>query len=126
MTSQEQDSYPSGEEQLAILAVTNQKYPTPKKYPKPRDSYDHWRVDSWFHRPDALYFHFEYGKHHRESMIEADYFGYRWGTKKEAFLKVDRQSHDMTELTKDEFDVICGSRMNERGIMEWYKDGEWK
>ncbi|GAI69738.1 unnamed protein product, partial [marine sediment metagenome] len=48
------DTYPSEEEQLAIIAVTNQKYPTPKKYPKPRDSYDHWRVKSWFHRPDAL------------------------------------------------------------------------
>jgi hypothetical protein len=32
----------------------------------------------------------------------------------------------MTELAKEEFDIIRGSRMNERGIMEWYKEGEWK
>ena len=122
----EQDTYPSEAEQLAIMAVTDRNYPTPKKYPKPRDSYDHWRVDSWFHRPDALYFHFQYGRHHSDNYIQADYFGYKWGTKKEGFLKVDRESHDMTELTKEEFDIIRGSRMSERGIMEWYKDGEWK
>jgi len=121
-----EDTYPSTDEQLTILAITNQKYPTPKKYPKPRDSYDHWRCNAWFHRPDALYFHLQYGKHHHESMIQADFFTYTWATKKEAFLKVDRQSHDMTELTKEEFDIIRGSRMNERGIMEWYEDGEWK
>ena len=121
-----EDTYPSTDEQLTILAITNREYPTPKKYPKPRDSYPHWRCHTWFHRPDALYFHLQYGKHHHESMIQADYFDYRWGTQKEAFLKVDRQSHDMTELTKEEFDIIRGSRMNERGIMEWHEDGEWK
>jgi len=121
-----EDTYPSTDEQLTILAVTNQRYPTPKKYPKPRDSYLHWTCNTWFHRPDALYFHLQYGKHHSESIIEADYFGYRWATQKEVFLKVDRQSHDMTELTKEEFDIIRGNRMTERGIMEWYKDGVWK
>ena len=121
-----EDTYPSTDEQLTIQAVTNQRYPTPKKYPKPRDSYLHWTCNTWFHRPDALYFHFQYGKHHSDNYIQADYFGYKWATQKEAFLKVDRQSHEMTELTKEEFDIIRGSRMNERGIMEWYKEGEWK
>lgn len=128
MTEQElNDTYPSEEEQLRIMAVTDRRCPTPKKkYPKPRDSYPHWTCHTWFHRPDALYFHFEYGKHHYESMIEADYFGYKWVIEKEAYLKVDRKELEMTEITKDEFDTIRGCRMNERGIMEWLKDGEWK
>ena len=120
------DTYPSVEEQLAIQAVTNRKYPRPKKAPKPSDSYSHWACNSWFHRPDALYFHLQYGMHHSDNYIQADYFGYKWVTDKEAFVKVDRQSHDMTELTKEEFDITRGNRMTERGIMEWYKDGKWE
>lgn len=120
------DTYPSEQEQLAILAVTDQKYPTPRKYPKPYQSYDHWRCNTWFHRPDALYIHLQYGKHYGHSMPQADYFEWRWHAKREVWLKVDRQSHEMTELTEEEFDIICGCRMTERGIMEWYKDGRWE
>ena len=44
---------------------------------------------------------------------------------------MDRETHEMTEISEEEYDLTCGSRMNERGIMEWAKrnvDGSvtWK
>lgn len=118
--------YPSEGEQLTILAVIKQQYPMPKKYPKPYQSYDHWRVDEWFHRPDALYFHLEYGKHSGYSMPQADYFEWRWHAGKEVWLKVDRETREMTEITKEQFDLTRGSRMNAKGFLEWFKDGKWE
>lgn len=123
--------WPSSEEQLALLRVINREYPTPKKYPKPHKSYPHWRVNDWFPRTEACYFHLEYGKHGRDSMIEADYFSWKWSPSREAWLRVDRQTHEMSEISKEEYDLTRGSRMNERGIMEWAKadaDGNiiWK
>ncbi len=123
--------WPSGEEQLALLRVINRKYPMPRKYPKPYKSYPHWRVDSWFPRADACYFHLEYGEHRGDSMIQADYFAWKWSPNREAWVQVNRQTHELVEISKDEYDLTRGSRMNERGIMEWAKkdnDGNvtWK
>jgi len=119
-------NYPSIEEQLRIKGITNSKYPTPKKSVKPSSSYDHWSCRDWFPRADALYFHFEYGRHHYESLIQADFFDYVWHTQREAYVKVDRKTLEMTELTKEEFDITRGSRMTDRGIMEWWKDDHWE
>lgn len=120
------ESYPDEDEQYRMQEILKRRYPLPKRAPKPRDSFNHWRITDWFHRPDAIYFHLEEGQHYRESMIEADYFGYKWGAKTHAYIKVDREELEMTEITKDDFDTTRGSRMNERGIMEWYKDGRWE
>lgn len=119
------DTYPSVEEQRAILSVIQRKYPIPKKYPKPRDSYPHWRVDTLFHRPDAIYFHVEHGRHRSDSDIRSDFFAWRWTAQRQVWLKVDRQTREMTEITKEDFDLTRGCRVNDRGIVEWHKDGKW-
>jgi len=127
MSEQElNDTYPSVEEQLAILVITNRKYPVPKKPPKPSKSYPHWTCNTWFHRPDAFYLHLQYGMHHYESLIQADYFDWKWAAQKEVYLKVDRTTREMTEMTKEDFDVTRGSRFTERGIIQFYKNGCWE
>lgn len=126
MTEQElNDTYPSIDEQNLMREILKRRFPLRDKPPKPKDSFNHWRFHEWFHRPDAIYFHLQEGQHYSDNMIEADYFGYKWVTKTDAFIKVDRKELEMTEITKDDFDTTRGSRMNERGIMEWYKNGRW-
>jgi hypothetical protein len=120
------ESYPDSDEQFLMIEILKRRYPLLNRAPKPKDSYNHWRIADWFHRMDAIYFHLEEGQHYRESMIEADYFGYKWVTKTHAYIKIDRKELEMTEIDKDGYDIARGSRMNERGIIEFYKDGEWR
>ena len=126
MTEQElNDTYPSTDEQYLMRGILKRRFPL-REAVKPKDSFNHWRINDWFHRPDAMYFHLEEGQHYSDNYIQADYFGYKWVAKTHAYIKVDRKELEMTEISKDDFDTIRGSRMNERGIMEWLKDGEWK
>jgi hypothetical protein len=120
------EAYPDSDEQFLMQEILKRRFPIPNKYPKPRDSFNHWRITDWFHRLDAIYFHLEEGQHHRESMIEADYFGYTWVAKTHAYIRVDRKELEMTDMTEDEFDITRGSRTNERGFVEWYKNGKWQ
>ena len=120
------DTYPSTDEQYLMREILKRRYPIVDKAPKQSDSYNHWRTSDWFHRPDAIYFHLEEGQDYSDNYIQADYFGYKWVTKTHAYIKVDRKELEMTEITKDDFDTIRGCRMNERGIMEWLKDGKWQ
>lgn len=95
---------PAVEEQLQVLAILKRQYPIPKKTPKPYQSYHHWRIIDWYARPAVLYFHLEYGKHIGHSMIQADFFEWRWTPSRNVWLKVDRATREMTEITEEEFD----------------------
>ena len=116
-----EDVYPSEGEQLAILSTIKRRYPMPKKSPKPYRSYDHWRISDWFHRKEACFFHLERGKHRANSMPEADFFSWDFTPENQVWLKVDRESHEMSEISKDDYDLTRGCRVNGRGIMEWAK-----
>lgn len=104
--SQLSETWPSGEEQLRILGVIKRQYPMPRKFPKPHESYDHWRVEEWFPREKACYFRLEYGRHCSESDITCDWFSWKWVASRRAWIRIDRATLETTTITQKEFDSI--------------------
>ena len=97
------EMYPSEKEQVQALSLIHHKYPLPRKYPIPSQSYPHWHVDDWYYTKDSMYFKLEYGKHRSDNMIQADYFSWEWHAEKTVYLKIDRATKAISNTTEEDF-----------------------
>jgi hypothetical protein len=105
--------YPSVAEQEAVLKTVKRRYRI--RYDvKPSDTnLSFWRVTDWYAKQEAFYLHLERGSYHYYSLIQADYREYRFITTADVFLKIDRATRTITEITEEAFKTERASQLKE-------------
>jgi len=76
----------------------------------------------WFADADYLYFELAKENKYIESMPQADFYAERAYYTNTVYLKVNRETLEITEMTEEEMRQTRGWWTDERGIMHWIEN----